>query len=433
MNDKIRYRDLFKKENYRKIILSNVINRFGDSIDAIALTWLVYQITHSGAWSAIIFGLYILPNVIVQPFAGAYVEKLNKKKVIVSTHILRFGIISFFALLHMNDLVAPYMMVVFALLITSIESFNLPAGSAFLPMIVEQEDIPHLLSINSALSSAACLVGTGAAGIIISNFGIETAMFIDALTFLISGILVSSIKVLTKDVTEKIQGEKYLDTLKNGLTYIRSNKVVINICFVIVVANLSLVPLNSLLAPIANEGFGLGSDLLSVIGVANASGAIIGACLVPMIQRKFKLKQMSVYTALVLGICMCALTTGRFFRGEKLMGYAIAGASFFIMNAFASMFVGLTNIYFLKSVKQEFLSRASAVFGAITTASIPVGSFVVSACVTKVSAMTMVLVSGIIMLVFAVIFYIANMEFESKEEIENKEDTEGENKELAWN
>ena len=101
MNDKIRYRDLFKKKNYRKFIFSNLINRFGDSIDAIALTWLVYQITHSGAWSAIIFGLYVLPNVVVQPFAGAYVEKLNKKKVIVGTHILRFGIISFFALLLM--------------------------------------------------------------------------------------------------------------------------------------------------------------------------------------------------------------------------------------------------------------------------------------------------------------------------------------------
>ncbi|HAH19097.1 MAG TPA: hypothetical protein DCL29_08885 [Eubacterium sp.] len=430
MNDKVRYRDLFKKKNYRKFIFSNLINRFGDSIDAIALTWLVYQITHSGAWSAIIFGLYVLPNVVVQPFAGAYVEKLNKKKVIVGTHILRFGIISFFALLYMNNLLNPYMTLVFALLITSIESFNLPAGSAFLPMIVDEKDIPHVLSINSALSSAACLVGTGAAGIIISKFGIGTAMLIDALTFLIAGILVSSIKVLTKDVKEKIQGEKYLDTLKNGLGYIRSNKVVVNLCIVMVIANLSLVPLNSLLAPIANEGFGLGSDLLSVIGIANAVGAILGAILVPRVQKKLNLKQMTVCTAFILGVFMCVLTTGRFFKGEKLLGYAIAGLSFFIMNLFASMFAGLTNIYFLKSVKQEFLSRAAAVFGAIAAASIPVGSFVVSMLVAIINAMSLVFAAGIIMLICAVVFYLINLEFEIKEETEN---TESENKELAWN
>jgi len=430
MNDKVRYRDLFKKKNYRKFIFSNLINRFGDSIDAIALTWLVYQITHSGAWSAIIFGLYVLPNVVVQPFAGAYVEKLNKKKVIVGTHILRFGIIGFFALLYMNNLLNPYMTLVFALLITSIESFNLPAGSAFLPMIVDEKDIPHVLSINSALSSAACLVGTGAAGIIISKFGIGTAMLIDALTFLIAGILVSSIKVLTKDVKEKIQGEKYLDTLKNGLGYIRSNKVVVNLCIVMVIANLSLVPLNSLLAPIANEGFGLGSDLLSVIGIANAVGAILGAILVPRVQKKLNLKQMTVCTAFILGVFMCVLTTGRFFKGEKLLGYAIAGLSFFIMNLFASMFAGLTNIYFLKSVKQEFLSRAAAVFGAIAAASIPVGSFVVSMLVAIINAMSLVFAAGIIMLICAVVFYLINLEFEIKEETEN---TESENKELAWN
>ena len=430
MNDKVRYRDLFKKKNYRKFIFSNLINRFGDSIDAIALTWLVYQITHSGAWSAIIFGLYVLPNVVVQPFAGAYVEKLNKKKVIVGTHILRFGIIGFFALLYMNNLLNPYMTLVFALLITSIESFNLPAGSAFLPMIVDEKDIPHVLSINSALSSAACLVGTGAAGIIISKFGIGTAMLIDALTFLIAGILVSGIKVLTKDVKEKIQGEKYLDTLKNGLGYIRSNKVVVNLCIVMVIANLSLVPLNSLLAPIANEGFGLGSDLLSVIGIANAIGAILGAILVPRVQKKFNLKQMTVCTAFILGVFMCVLTTGRFFKGEKLLGYVIAGLSFFIMNLFASMFAGLTNIYFLKSVKQEFLSRAAAVFGAIAAASIPVGSFVVGMLVARINAMSLVFAAGIIMLICAVVFYLINLEFEIKEETEN---TESENKELAWN
>ena len=54
----------------------------------------------------------------------------------------------------------------------------------------------------------------------------------------------------------------------------------------------------------------------------------------------------------------------------------------------------------------------------------------VSVLVTKISAMSMVLIAGIIMLIFAFIFRVANMEFEVKEETEN---TESENKELVWN
>lgn len=85
----INYKEVLKGRGYRKLFATTIINRFGDSIDAIAFTWLVYQVTHSGAWSAIIFALNILPNVIVQPFAGAAVERLDKKKVMVVTHILR--------------------------------------------------------------------------------------------------------------------------------------------------------------------------------------------------------------------------------------------------------------------------------------------------------------------------------------------------------
>ncbi|WP_026511282.1 hypothetical protein [Butyrivibrio sp. LC3010] len=75
-NKDISYRQIFRISDYRKLILSNVVNRFGDSIDSIAFTWIVYQITHSAAWSAIVFGVNFLPNVVVQPFAGAIVEKM---------------------------------------------------------------------------------------------------------------------------------------------------------------------------------------------------------------------------------------------------------------------------------------------------------------------------------------------------------------------
>ena len=71
---KITYKEVWKIRNCRKLLASNLINRFGDSIDSIAFTWLVYQITGSAAWSALIFGLNQLPSIFVQPLAGPFVE-----------------------------------------------------------------------------------------------------------------------------------------------------------------------------------------------------------------------------------------------------------------------------------------------------------------------------------------------------------------------
>lgn len=81
-NEKIGYKDIFKQKEYMKMMVAALINRFGDSIDAIASTWIVYELTGSAVWSAVIFGVNKVPSVFVTPLAGAWVEGRNKKVII---------------------------------------------------------------------------------------------------------------------------------------------------------------------------------------------------------------------------------------------------------------------------------------------------------------------------------------------------------------
>lgn len=66
-NKKIGYKDIFKQKEYMKMMVAALINRFGDSIDAIASTWIVYELTGSAVWSAVIFGVNKVPSVFVTP------------------------------------------------------------------------------------------------------------------------------------------------------------------------------------------------------------------------------------------------------------------------------------------------------------------------------------------------------------------------------
>ena len=75
------------------MMVAALINRFGDSIDAIAFTWIVYELTGSAVWSAVIFGVNKVPSVFVTPLAGAWVEGRNKKASGHSAwHLLRVDI-----------------------------------------------------------------------------------------------------------------------------------------------------------------------------------------------------------------------------------------------------------------------------------------------------------------------------------------------------
>ena len=410
------YGEIIKEREYRKLIFATVINRFGDSVDAIAFTWLVYQITHSAAWSAIVFALNTLPNVVIQPFAGAIVEKMDKKHVIVVTHLLRAVIITLFALLYRAGLVNALVMAIFTLVITTLESFNLPATSAFTMQVVKKEHMTCGVSLNSMLSSAASLAGTGAAGMIIATAGVFAAMMIDVVTFAVAAVLISAMKAGRAKVTEAAQNEASKTTSATGETenkieqskieffldgfrYVASSRVICNYGLLAVALNFMLIPINALQAPIASEIFKMGGEILSIAGAFAAIGGIAGSALVPVISQKLSPLKMIMLGSSLLGAGMLGMACGGVFAGNNIACYMDVAASFFIMMVAASTIGGTINIQFMKNADPKYIARAAAVMGACGTACMPVGSLLLSAVVTKVSTEAI--------LVFCVIFAIA--------------------------
>lgn len=427
MAKELTYKDIIKNREYRKLLFTNLINRFGDSVDAIAFTWLVYQITHSASWSALIFGLNVLPNIIVQPFSGALVEKMDKKKVIVGTHILRGLVISGFVAMYLMGVVNPIMMAVFTLAITTIESFNLPASTAFIPTVIRKEHLTHAMSLNSTLSNTVALIGTGLAGIIIAKFGVYTAMLIDAATFFMAAIGTWSLKTTTPEVpateaSETVQAvpaakESYLSLLRGGFDYVKKSRVILNYCLIAIVLNFLLVPLNSLQAPIVEDVFKMGSELLSVMGMAAAIGAIIGSALVPMFAEKMSAKQILVTCGIALGAGMYLITLGKYTNGAAIPGYLLTALSFMIMMCSASIIGGTLSIQFVKSVDASFLARAAAVFNASSSAATPLGSLLISFAALKLSAATLIGGSAVLAILLFVLVAFSHMNFELKEEL----------------
>ena len=410
------YGEIIKEHEYRKLIFATVINRFGDSVDAIAFTWLVYQITHSAAWSAIVFALNTLPNVVVQPFAGAIVEKMNKKHVIVATHLLRAVIITLFALLYRAGLVNALVMAIFTLVITTVESFNLPATSAFTMQVVKKEHMTCGMSLNSMLSSAASLAGTGAAGVIIATAGVSTAMMIDVVTFGVAAVLISAMKAGRAKVIEATQNEASKTTSATGETenkieqskieffldgfrYVASSRVICNYGLLAVALNFMLIPINALQAPIASEIFRMGGEILSIAGAFAAVGGIAGSAFVPVLSQKLSPLKMIMFGTSLLAAGMLGMACGGVFAGNNIACYVDVAASFFIMMVAASIIGGTINIQFMKNADPQYIARAAAVMGACGTACMPVGSLILSVVVTKVSTE--------VILVFCVIFAIA--------------------------
>ena len=381
--DEIRYRDILKLNAYRKLIVSNVVNRFGDSVDAIAFTWLVYAVTGSASWSALIFALNQIPTVVLQPFAGALVERMNKKRIMVSADMIRGIVIVAVAYIYMSTgNVSPWLLAGMTLVISSVEAFSIPAGTAFVPMILEKKYYNHGLSLSATISRVMVLVGMACAGVIIAAGGIDAAMFVDAATFFISSFIIMSIRVNEDSERLKDKSETkltaYFDDLKEGFKYVVDRRVIMNFCLLAMAVNAFLVPINSLQSPMVVEIYGQGSNLLSAFGIAFIIGSAIGSIATPKLMGRFKVRSLVVFFGIVMGTMYGVTTLGTYTRGNVVAAYALCMFCSGIMGISVSIISQIFSIQFLNCVETEYIARASSILNASSSAATPIASGIVS-------------------------------------------------------
>ena len=132
-----KYKTLSDQRQYHKIIAANIVNRFGDAIDQIAFTWLVYELTHSALWSTLVFGVNMLPTVLIQPFAGAIVERMRKQNVMVVCDIIRGILVAGIAFGYVFGILQPWILLAVTFLNSLVEAMRVPAGIAIVPRLLE--------------------------------------------------------------------------------------------------------------------------------------------------------------------------------------------------------------------------------------------------------------------------------------------------------
>lgn len=409
----MRYKDIFSQKEYTKLMVANVISRFGDSIDSIAFTWLVYQVTGSAAWSAVMFAMNQLPSVLVQPFAGALVEGMNKKWVTVAADIVRGVVVAGLAMLYFLGKVNPWVMVAFTLIISTVESFCNPAAMALIPRLIAPEYYEHATSLNASVCTVVQLIGLGAAGVVIGKLGIEGAIAIDAVTFFGSAFIRMSLRVQEeKQQTEGVCVSSYLENLKGGLQYLKESHIVKNLCMMGVLANAVIVPINSLQSPIISEVMGQGTELMSAFGVALMAGMGVGSFVFPAVSKKLSAEKRVFLGGVGIGICMASYSLGNFCRGQIVAVYALTITASFLLGLCASVISATASVALMKEVKQEYLARVGAIFSAAACAATPAASMLVSALVVPFTTSQILVVSGIVCVILFLVIAMRKVQFE---------------------
>ena len=411
--NRVGYRKVIKEKEFMKMLLANVINRFGDGVDSITIIWITYSVTKSASWSAIIYALNQLPTIFLQPIAGTITEYFDKKNIMYITDMIRGIIVIILLFLHMSGYMNIIIIVFFSITVSVIEAFRVPTGVAFIRKTINIEDYSFANSMNSTVCSIAQIVGLGLAGTIVGLFGVGGTMLIDAVTFFISALLIKSIKHKTiKNINEKLKREeKYRTLIKEGFIYVYKNKLIRNFCIMAIIVNAILVPINSLQVPLIIEELGGGSMTVSLLNTMLTIGIMFGTMLFPIFERKYTVRSLLLFSGYIIISIYFFMAISKFGKGNTLF---IACVIFFT-SLFIGMSVGImsscTASEFMKVVDEQYVTRSAAIFNSFGAVASPIMSSVIAILAYKFAVSNiLILVSILGFLIFT--FIVKKMKFE---------------------
>ena len=266
----------FSYRNYRLFFVGQILSLIGSWISMTATSWLVYKLTGSALMLGVVGFAGQLPGFALGPFAGAYLDRWNRHRVLVTTQAISMVQSFALAVLTLTGHITVEAIIILNAIQGFVNAFDMPARQTFLvAMITDKEDLANAIAMNSSMFNAARLVGPSIAGIIIAASGEGMCFLIDGVSYLAVLVALLSMKNLHQPRTRRdlsvraqfMEGWRYVF----GFRPIRS--LIMLLSFICLVG----VPFSVLMPVFATDVLRGGPNTLGLLMTAVGSGALAGA------------------------------------------------------------------------------------------------------------------------------------------------------------
>jgi MFS family permease len=204
--------------NFRLFWYGQLISLVGTWMQQVAQQWLVYRITDSPSKLSIVAAASTLPVLFLSLWAGVFVDRFPKRKVILVTQATAMVLAFILAMLVFTGVVQFWHVVVLATLLGTVNAVDMPARQSFVPEMVGKEDLGNAIALNSSVFNAARVIGPAMAGLLVAAVGEAVAFSINGASYLavIAGLLMMRMPPFVANTTPRTP----LADLLDGLRYV---------------------------------------------------------------------------------------------------------------------------------------------------------------------------------------------------------------------
>ncbi len=261
------------------LFTANAISMIGNVLTMIAIPWFVLQTTGSATQTGITGFFSILPVVVAGLLGGTLVDRLGYKRTSIIADLASGLTVALIPILYFTVGLQFWQLMVLVFFGALLDAPGSTARAALVPELAATAGMPieRATSLNHIVERSSRLIGAPLAGLLIVVMSTANVLWLDAVSFLVSALIVVFIVRVPRIKPPKTARGQYFEELQAGLRFLRRDHLLLALIFTIMLTNGLDAAYSGVVRPIyVDQVWGSAFDLGLLIAV-NAAGAILGA------------------------------------------------------------------------------------------------------------------------------------------------------------
>jgi len=392
------FRRVFKAFQYRDFRLMWIgacTSSIGTWMQIVAQGWLIYRLSHSAFLLALDQFLGGIPIFLFSLIGGVVADRIERRKILLASQYIQMTSAGVLTVLVATGRVHVWHILCLSCCSGFAQAFGGPAYSALIPTLVDREDMPNAIALNSIQFNLAVTVGPALAGQTLAKLGERWCFGLNAVSFLAP--IVTLLMIRTRFLPAKTD-ESMLTSLKQGIKFVRrqgSMEALIVLAFCMTALAM---PMRTYIPVFVKDIFHRGPEtygnLLSLMGI----GSICGSLMVATLGNLRNKGRFAITTLMCLGAAIAGFALSKSLVWSYTM-LVIVGASMMAVFATVTSLVQLITT-------NEMRGRVMSVYNCAFRGGMPMGNLISGWLVPMFTAPAVLAVNGLLLVLMAVYFLV---------------------------
>jgi MFS family permease len=294
---------VLRRRDFSLLWLSGLVSVAGDWVLMIALPYYVYVTTGSTLATAGMTAAELAPAILLSSFTGVLADRWDRKRILVVADLLQALVVASLLLVGEGWLWVVY---VVAALQSTAAAFSQPAEAALLPTLVPVEQLVQANALNALNNRLGRFVGVPLGAALLSWWGLDAVVVVDAVTFLVAAALIAPITAPMRaaDPNGVPEEPRFWREWTAGLRVVRHDRTIAVLFVVFGLMTFGGTMLDPLYVPWIRDVLDEGVEVVAVITMTHSVAGIVGSLLVGTWGSRFSARTLMGWGSVIAGVLL---------------------------------------------------------------------------------------------------------------------------------